>query len=256
MKTRQYGIKSDIDMESVQALYANRALTKLQNSIDQPVVLVADRDPSYVEHWNEYEVSNCLPLLELDNNSNVLELGFGTGRMAKYLIDRAGLYVGIDYVKEMVDLANGRNDIAKGKEHYFLQGSFEELVDNRIELPKDTYNRFFISGGVLMYINDDMAMHCIKGLCQLLDDKCIIYISEPIATEKRLTLNHFFSEEMQSEYSAIYRTDAEYQELFAPLFKAGFEITTSRPFFEEDFKGRKETVQWLYVMRREQDEIN
>ena len=49
MKTRQYGIKSDIDMESVQALYANRALTKLQNSIDQPVVLVADRDPSYVE---------------------------------------------------------------------------------------------------------------------------------------------------------------------------------------------------------------
>lgn len=254
--TRIYGDKTDIDMDMVHDLYATRAKEKREKHIDQPVVLVADRDPEQADYWTEYEVENILPLFELDESSRVLEAGFGTGRMAKHLIEKAGRYVGIDYVQEFVEIARHREDINSEKQPTFLQGSFQQLVGGEIQLPVRSFDRFFISGGVLMYINDSVIPSCLRKLLSFLDEKSIIYISEPIALNERLTLNQFFSNEMQAEYSAIYRTDAEYQDMFKPLYDAGFECIVNRPFFEEDIKARKETRQWIYILKRENNEVD
>lgn len=58
---------------------------------------------------------------------------------------------------------------------------------------------------------------CIAKLTSFLDETCIIYISEPIALEERLTLNKFYLDNLDSEYSAIYRTISEYNKIFKPL---------------------------------------
>ena len=84
--TRITATKTDIDSESIKELYAERAISRAGVDVDAPVVLASDSDPEHIREWNEHEVKTWLPQLKLDQNSRVLELGFGTGRIAKFLI--------------------------------------------------------------------------------------------------------------------------------------------------------------------------
>lgn len=99
-----------------------------------------------------------------------------------------------------------------------------------------------------MYMNDETVRVCIDDMVKMLDEKSIIYISEPIAMEERLTLNSFYSEQIDNNYSAIYRTEEEYKRLFKPLFERGYTLKVSELFFEEDIKKQKETQQWIFIM--------
>ena len=110
---RIYNDQVNIDEESIKNLYRKRIEDKKHIDIDAPVVLCGDRDKSKIEEWTSFEVKERLPLLKLDNESRVLELGFGTGRITKYITSICKEYVGIDYVKEFIDLINDRDDITK-----------------------------------------------------------------------------------------------------------------------------------------------
>ena len=240
-----------IRTENVKDFYSKRAREKSNGHVDAPAVLCGDRDPSKIQYWTNYELEHNIVNLRLDEASKVLELGFGTGRISKYLIQGAGSYVGIDYVDEFVDLANSRNDIEKDKNCFFIKASFYDIMMKNVLLPVEfLFNRFVVSGGVMMYINDAELRKCILHLADFFDHQCILYISEPVAIEERLTLKDFYSEELHENYNAIYRTVAEYNDLFTPLYRAGFVMKKSEPFFSEDIKGRKETKQWLFVMER------
>lgn len=251
-ETRILGEKIAIDEESIRKFYSERAKTKLGIDVDAPVVLVGDREPEKIAYWTQYEIANRLPLAQITTDSRVLEVGFGTGRIAKYIVSNAGEYVGIDCVKEFVELAQKRQDIEKRPNVHFLQGTLQAFTAGEMLVPlKDAcFDRFVISGGVLVYVNDREVQISLQDLLPWLDEHCLLYISEPIALQKRLTLNKFYSEALETHYSAIYRTESEYMQLFEPLLASGFKICLSEPFFQEDIKGQSETRQWLFILRR------
>lgn len=249
METRVYGKKQEIDQEEVKRLYKSR-IDKVNCHIDAPVVLCSDTAPEKAELWTKLELQRWFPYFELDDNSTVFELGFGTGRMTKYITPCAKEYVGIDYVLEFVDLVKNRADIVKKENTKFYHYSFREFLKNNTQLNLPKFNRFFLSGGVFLYMNDDELQDCIGQLLSLMDQECVMYISEPVAIEERLTLNSFYSENIGQNYSAIYRTVKEYQLLFKPLLQNGFTCTLSQLFFEEDIKDQKETKQWLFILKR------
>ena len=101
-----------------------------------------------------------------------------------------------------------------------------------------------------MYTNDKELKEDMKKLVGLFDENCIVYISEPIAIKERLTLNKFYSDNLESEYSAIYRTLDEYNEILEPLYKSGFKLKVNEEFFYDDIKLQKETRQWIFVLER------
>lgn len=251
METRVFGEKQDIDQNEVRRLYESR-MDKVQRHVDAPVVLSSDVNPDYADIWTKRELDTWFPLFELDANSKVFELGFGTGRMTKYITPVAEEYVGIDFVEEFVGLAKSRADIVKKENTRFYCASFSDFLNNSAQLSLPKFNRFFLSGGVFMYMNDGEIQSCMEKLLPLLERSCLVYISEPIAMEERLTLNAFYSENLKDNYSAIYRTQAEYKQLFEPLLKSGFACTISELFFEEkeDIKKQKETRQWIFVLKR------
>lgn len=250
--TRVEEQKIAIDAESIREFYSERAKTKLDIDVDAPVVLAGDQAPEKIAYWTQYEIVHRLPLAKIGADSHVLEVGFGTGRIAKYIIPQAALYLGIDCVEAFVQLAQARKDIARRENAYFLQGTLQAFAKGAMQLPveKARFNRFIISGGVLMYINEQEVQTALENLPRWLDDACLLYISEPIALQKRLTLNKFYSDALRTHYSAIYRTESEYQQLFQPFLASGFRISRSEPFFQEDIKGQKETRQWLFVLER------
>lgn len=248
---RVYTENVSIDERSIKELYKKRAIEKVSIDVDAPVVLCADRNKDNIEKWTNFEVEHRLPFLQLDKNSVVLEIGCGTGRISKFITPLVSEYVGVDYVEEFINLIKNREDIYKDENTYFLNASVSEIVDENYQLPTvNKFNRFVISGGVLMYINDDELKHCITNIVSLFDENCIVYISEPISIKERLTLNKFYSDNLESEYSAIYRTVDEYQEILKPLYDNGFKLKVSEEFFFEDIKLQKETRQWIFVLEK------
>lgn len=251
-KHRIKDVYINVDMENIHEFYARRAIEKTKVNIDAPVILSTDRDPSHAEYWTKYELEKRIPFFELDEESKVLELGFGTGRIAKYITKTAKLYVGIDYVQEFVDLAKKRDDIYRDEQTFFVRASFSEAMNGQVPLPVGSgFNRFMVAAGVFMYINDTDLERAIAGLIPRLEQKCILYFSEPVATKYRLTLKDFHSKEMNADYSAIYRTLAEYDRLFEPFYQAGFRKVKSEEFFETDIKGWEETKQWFFLLKRD-----
>lgn len=245
---RVYGRQQEIEPEEVKCLYANRADKSKTVHVDSPVVLSGDVDVKNIERWTEWELKKWFPMLRLDKNSIVFELGFGTGRMTKYILPRIRQYVGIDYVKEFVDIVQNRDDMGKKEHALFINEDFQEFLQEYDTLKFPVFTHFFLSGGVFMYMNDETVRVCIDDMVKMLDEKSIIYISEPIAMEERLTLNSFYSEQIDNNYSAIYRTEEEYKRLFKPLFERGYTLKVSELFFEEDIKKQKETQQWIFIM--------
>lgn len=245
---RAYGKPQEIEPEEVKKLYAERASKSKTKHVDSPVVLSGDVDVKNIDSWTEWELKKWFPMLQLDENSIVFELGFGTGRMTKYILPEIRQYVGVDYVKEFVDIVQNRTDIEKKEHALFLHEDFHEFLQKYDTMQLPAFTHFFVSGGVFMYMNDDIVRACIEEMVKMLDKKSIVYISEPIAIEERLTLNSFYSEQIEHNYSAIYRTEEEYKHLFEPLFRRGYTLKVSELFFEEDIKKQKETQQWIFIL--------
>lgn len=248
-KRRVYGSNVDIDPERVKRFYAERA-AKQAAKTDAPVLLSGDKDLALIDAWTNYEVEHWLPKLKLDTRSRVLEPGCGTGRIAKYIAAQVERYVGVEGVPDLYDIARERKDIDQSKSVFLnlsleLEASWERLCEYA------PFNRFVIGGGVLMYLNDDAAGLCIERSLSMFERHGIYYLSEPVSLiGRRLTLDQFYSDTLRADYSAIYRTPEEYMALLAPLTEAGLKVTEAREMFEEDFKGQKETRQYVFMLER------
>ena len=96
-----------------------------------------------------------------------------------------------------------------------------------------------------MYINDSDIMRILKSFSGISPE--YIYIQESISLmEGRLTLNNFESKELKTNYSAIYRTKAEYEEYYR---QAGFRILKTDLLLDDEIGGRKETNAQYWLLR-------
>lgn len=248
---RVYKNNIKIDQLSIKDFYKKRAFEKKSIDIDAPVVLCGDKDKRKIKQWTSFETENRLPLLKLNSDSVVLELGCGTGRISKFITPYVKEYVGIDYVSEFIEIIKNRKDININENIHFLNASFQDITKFKKLLPnKNKFNKIIISGGVFMYINDNELKECLNGILDIIDEKCTMYISEPIAIDERLTLNKFYSDSLESEYSAIYRTFEQYNKIFDDIYKRGFKLSLSEEFFYDDIKLQKETKQWIFILEK------
>ena len=89
-------------------------------------------------------------------------------------------------------------------------------------LIKPPFDIIFIAG-VLIYLNDEDISQMIKEINKIASKDKIIYIRETISVmDTRLTLKDFYSEDLDADYNAIYRTKDELLEFFK-----GFENITN-----------------------------
>ncbi|MBO7246383.1 MAG: class I SAM-dependent methyltransferase [Clostridia bacterium] len=75
-----------------------------------------------------------LPLLEKNNNMKILDIGCGTGQLAKEISDEYPFvdYLGIDVTKNMISLAKKSND---GKKVRFINTSVDDFIcDERFDI--------------------------------------------------------------------------------------------------------------------------
>lgn len=238
------GEKIVLQYSKTKSFFQQRA-NKYQEEYPYCVTMYQDNNLDLTKERNKAEVDKILPLLSLDDNSSVLDIACGIGRWADAIEQNITRYLGIDFSENLIEIACKRN----------VKDNFSFLVGSTTEIPELVnnvlYNRIIIAG-ILMYLNDDDIIDLCSSILDVIKKDTIIYIREPVALKERLTLKDFPSVELNTDYSAIYRTKEEYFKLLINAFiNNGATIEHEGALFSDSHKlnNRSETMQYYFIIK-------
>ncbi|AMD17760.1 methyltransferase [Methanobrevibacter sp. YE315] len=206
--SRLYGNNEDISPNKVKDFFNDRANRDLESEFS--IVLFQDKENSAQRHEEEKK----LFYEHIDSSGKkILEIGCGVGRWVEALHDKCESYLGLDFSEELLKIAEESYDYENCK--FQLMSATDIKVDELVIQPPFD---IVIFSGFLMYINDsdlEIIMDEVNSVCG--EDKKV-FAMEPISCmESRLTLKDFYSEGLEADYNAIYRTEQEYREIFNKL---------------------------------------
>ncbi|MCM1233437.1 MAG: class I SAM-dependent methyltransferase [Ruminococcus flavefaciens] len=243
---RIYDKEVNIDNQANEQFWEKRADVFNEQHPYVPIKL-NDKNPDFSDMADAYEKTNIIPLLGINSDSYVLDIGCGVGRLAEQVVDQCKYYLGTDIAKSLIEIANKR--IISDTEHDFVPVAFQDIREDDSAIKYiGKYNRVIIAG-IFLYINDDDINKCINKLLLLCAEHAKIYISAPVALDKRLTLTEWESEDFDNKYNAIYRTMDEYLTLYQPLLDAGFHIE-HQDFFSKEIQRFSETSRHYFIFER------
>lgn len=238
-----------IDYESTLRFFEQRA-ARYSEVGPLSVTMYQDQDRDLAVERDRRERDRILPLLAPAGPVAVLDVGCGVGRWALHLEPHVRAYLGIDFSAGLLDIARARaSEWPEPGRFRFQRLSAVELEGADLAVP-GPFERILVAG-VMVYLNDEDCAAMLRGISSVAASKCLLYVREPVARESRLTLERFYSEELRDQYSAIYRTQDQYLELFQRhLFPAGFELSLMEDLFPPDLHNRPETAQRVYLLRK------
>jgi SAM-dependent methyltransferase len=236
---RYTGTTHDISYEATLAFFESRGRTAEASA---PQTATMYQDKTLAERRDACERETVLARLQLRGDERVLDIGCGYGRWAEVLAGRVGEYVGVDFSGELLKLAEARA---------WPKCRFQRLAAQDIapELFPGARFDLFICSGILIYLNDADVSRLATGIAAMAAPGAQVYLREPMAiTGGRLTLDRFPSAELQTEYSAVYRTPEQCHALFGgPLRQAGFTCVVEQPLYPPELCNRRETEQQIQL---------
>jgi len=234
--------KPSINSKQVADFFDSRS-DKIQNLDSLRVVMYQDKNPDLVISRDIAEKDILLPKLKLGTNARILDVGCGTGRWLDCLSDNFEYYHGIDISKGFISYA-------QNKFNNRLNINFSVNEINELDLKTlgvDKKFNLLLCMGVLIYINDCDLIKALKSINVMMSDFSQLVFREPISVFDRLTLVDEYSEDMQQNYSAIYRTKDELIQFFN-LYLDNFKVVESKELFNSALNNRKETQQYYFIL--------
>ena len=250
MGHRVYEEIVSIDGNNTRKLYNERAarINKPEGISVNTSVLLGDQSPEYADLWDRTEKELILPYLDITDSSTIIDLGCGVGRWAHTLMPLCHGYIGVDFSDGMINAAEEYCKEYINEDRYFVVQAAQDYMFSH---DKNKKTDCFIIAGVLMYINDSELPDMIKKIAQCASEHCTLFITDTVSLDKRITLQEIYSQALNNNYSALYRTVEEYEELFVILKSSGFECVSSG-FFEKLNKEKEysETDRYYRIFKR------
>ena len=244
--TRVIGDVAALDYDDTLAFFEGRA-DRADDLDRRTITMYQDGRAALAAARDEREVRDVMPHLQLDaQRTRVLDIGCGVARWGGHLAGRVAEYLGVDFSPGLVRLAN--EDLAVA----YPDGSGSAAVLSATELDRGGLSEggsdLIIVSGVMVYLNDEDCAAMLENVARLVAPGGQIYIREPMARSERLTLCGHWSDELAADYSAVYRSVATYDELFANHLVGcdrtiGFELAP-------ELANRAETAQFVSIHER------
>lgn len=236
-----------VDYEKTKTFFKNRA-DRYKEDNPYSVTMYQDNNQELIQKRNKKEIEKLYPCLKINPMSRILDVACGIGRWADAIDENVNEYCGVDFCEELIDIARKRN-----KKNFvsFYSGSVNSIKSLLKKEGKGQYNVILMMG-ILVYLNDNDLPSVFNQINDLCEGNAIVCIREPVGICERLTLKDFYSEELNDNYNAIYRTRNEItMVLESTLLKNGFEVKSEGFLFEEDkLNNRKETSQYFFILER------
>ena len=236
----------ELDPEQVGAFFDARA-ERISELGPLHAVIYQEKQGQLAALRDVSEVDCVLPLLALDGHQHLLDIGCGTGRWASRVAPLVSSYVGIDFSEGLLSYA--RQDLAR-----YPQCSFKRLGADAISPAAFGAIKFdrFLCAGISIYLNDDQLLRMLSGIASISAMKCRLVLREPVGLGNRLTLNSHWSDELEDEYHAIYRTEGEIRAAMEKtLLAEGFNWVDSGDVYADPaLNNRADTRQrWILLER-------
>ena len=241
-KTRVYGCRVGLECTDVRDFFDKQAI-KHEGSL--AAVTMQTQDIAEMRDVSEYE--KVFNKFSINNSSKVIDLGCGIGRWARWFLGKVKNYDGIDFSNECIKVAKEKFEQVGFCFYYW---DLRELSDFK-SFNTDGYDLFIING-TFMYLNDKEVENVLAFLSTIMSNGSQIYLRESISViDSRLTLKNFYSDELETSYNAIYRTDDEYLKLFNRFLNSvGFRLRESALLLNDVLNHREETNQKYYLFDR------
>lgn len=239
--------KEQIDKNSVADFFEKRA-EKINTIGPLHAVIYQEKNPEIAYKRDIAEKEKLKPLLNLDGTQRVLDVGCGTGRWANSLVPFSTHYHGIDACAGLI--AYARKQFKSEKNCLFTVASATAFSLSYLG-EKYTFDRILCSG-VLIYLNDDEVKEALMCIFKTLAPGGLILIREPMGLVKRLTISKHYSEELEQEYSAIYRTMSELMLIIKNIMPESFVCVRAYGdvYDNPELNNRSDTrQQWLLLER-------
>ncbi len=234
-----------LNEKAVLAFFEDRA-RKYNEAEPYTSVLYQDKNPELARQRDVFEKTTIMPKLALRSDMNVLDIGCGIGRWAETIGPMVATYTGVDISPELIAIARQRVD--KDNVAFHVLGA-DKLC--KTDILKTGSFDLVIMAGILIYLNDDAVVECLRDVAKLSASEGRVYLREPVAMEERLTLREFWSKDMEQHYSAVYRTPKQLENLFkASLYQNGFEQVKLLQMYDEPLNTRRETIQHYCIINR------
>lgn len=239
----------EIDYGSTLRFFQERAL-KATDVGPLSVTMYQDKQPELAAARDRYEKEKVTPLLGLHPAMRVLDIGSGSGRWGLFLCDHVGAYLGVDFSEGLVAIAEAEMRGRGARPEFRFQTlAAYDIAPEKLALPPPF--QLFIIAGLMTYLNDADCRQMLTHLTNLAAETARVYIREPMGVADRLTLKEHYSDELQSEYNAIYRTRAEYGDLLeGSLLRAGFRFRVDEDLYDTALSNRAETRQRILILER------
>lgn len=242
-------IAIDIDYQSTQRFFEARGKGEYSNPLS--ATMYQDNNPDLVSQRDREEKARLQELIAQNIPDNVIELGCGVGRWSWFFADQEKKisYLGIDFSSSLIAQAQKLAEANGFDTPAFQVMSVTEIEDEKL-LVAPPFDLIMISG-LMIYLNDVDCYALLQNAARLCAPGGRIYIREPFAVDERLTLNKFYSNELNDSYSAIYRSTSEMDEMIDKAMPGTeYGRLDWAPAFDEALRNRKETKQLFTLINR------
>jgi 2-polyprenyl-3-methyl-5-hydroxy-6-metoxy-1,4-benzoquinol methylase len=238
--------KKEISKKNIKIFFKDRANTHDEKQFLKTVIY-QDKNPKLAKKRDLFEKKKIKDILNVSKNDVILDIGCGIGRWADGMSEKVKKYVGIDYLDEFINIANIK--YKKKNNIYFINLESTKLSNSKVK-SHSPYTIIMIMG-LYPYINDKEGCNILKKLLEVSANECKIIIREPIAVKKEIILNNVWSDDMETYYSAKYRTHDWFKKNFNEiLFKKGYNLIIDEPLYPKHLNNRIETKQHLFYLKK------
>jgi cyclopropane fatty-acyl-phospholipid synthase-like methyltransferase len=211
-----------IDAKRVKAFWDSRA--RQYGAVAFDSIANLEMDPDALRLKVRLETEKVGAYLGSVNEKSILDLGAGVGQWAFRFIEwGASRVTAVEYSAALAEI--GTKEAARRG-----VGNLQFVVSAAEDFASDSaYDIVFVSG-LFVYLNDAQAERLARRLRGFCSERTVLLLRDGTALHGRHEINDRYSNHLKSNYSATYRTRAEYLDLLA---ENGFSLVKDENMFEE-----------------------
>lgn len=243
------GVTVDIDYRATKRFFDKRGTYDYASPLS--MTMYQDKEPDLVFERDRLEKHAIGDLLTTHNIQSVFDVGCGIGRWGWFWEqhDPTIEYQGIDFSDTLISKAVSYAEENGFTKLYFQTMSATDVDVDKLQIPPP-YDCIIVSG-LLIYLNDVDCINVLTMLKKLMKTGGHLYIREPISLDDRLTLNEFYSNELDDNYSAIYRNLDEMKRLFEQAFDGELSLSHDGFLFPDMLEKRQQTKQYFFILSKQ-----